>query len=213
MNSALFLFLMASVFRFDIVDGRGKKPAGVSVETGACDADGWCDLRLVNKSKGDYLLVWPYDGRAKIPDGPEGIPVIVLERSGPKNGKVQTALAVAGLLGEKPAMEPDLRSLENSDDPLAKGVALLSAGKFADAVDPLARALRERERQLTRNPSEIYPAAMLSGKALFGAGKFDDAALAFLKAIKQRPSDAAARQARAEALIRAGKPEAANTIP
>ena len=76
-------------------------------------------------------------------------------------------------------------------------------------MDPLARALKERERRLTRVPSEIYPAAMLYGKALFGAGKYDDAAVAFLKALKQRPSDAAARRSRSEALIKAGKPEAA----
>jgi predicted Zn-dependent protease len=93
-----------------------------------------------------------------------------------------------------------------------KGVGLLYEGKPADAVEPLARALKERERQLTRIPSEIYPAAMLYGRALFGAGKFDDAAVAYLKAMNQRPSDRAARRARAEALIKAGKPEAAEEL-
>ena len=89
---------------------------------------------------------------------------------------------------------------------------LLYENKPADAVEPLARALRERERQLTRIPSEIYPAAMLYGRALFGANQFDDAAVAYLKAMNQRPSGAAARKARAEALIRAGKPEAAQGL-
>jgi len=77
----------------------------------------------------------------------------------------------------------------------------LPPGKAVDAVDYLARALKERERQLTRVPSEIYPAAMLYGKALFAAGEFDDASVAFLKAVRLRPSDLLARKARNEALI------------
>ena len=41
------------------------------------------------------------------------------------------------------------------------------------------------------------------------ANKFDDSAVAWLAALKQRPSDEVARKHRAEALTRAGKPEAA----
>jgi cytochrome c-type biogenesis protein CcmH/NrfG len=88
-------------------------------------------------------------------------------------------------------------------------VGLLYGGKATDAIKPLETALRERERQLTRVPSEIYPAAMLDGLAELRANKFDAAAVAYSAALKQRPSDAAALKLRDEALVRAGKPEAA----
>jgi len=107
------------------------------------------------------------------------------------------------------ALKQAAAALENSADYWVKGVGLLYNGKASDAVEPLGKALRERERVLTRIPSEIYPAAMLSGRALLEAGKFDEAALAFLKAVKLRPTEQAAREARAQALVKAGKPEAA----
>jgi len=210
----LFLLLASPSIHFDITDARGKKPGGVTIEAGAPDANGWFDLRTATKGKGDFLLIWPYDRRAKAPDGPEAIPALVIEKGDPRapaNPKIEAALLAAKLLGvnHETGFDPQPAALENSDDPFIKGVALLAGGKSADALEPLNRALKERERQLTRVPSEIYPAAMLYGKALMGANKFDDAALAFLKALKQRPSDPAARQSRAEALIKAGKPEAA----
>ena len=90
--------------------------------------------------------------------------------------------------------------------------ALLYTGKPAEAADPLSRALRERERVLTRIPSDIYPAAMLTGKALMGAGKFNEAAVAYLKALNLRPSDPMALQGRADALLGAGKAEAAKEL-
>ena len=201
--AALFLLAAAS-FHFDITDARGKKPPGVTVEARDADPDGWHELRLVNKGKGSPVLIWPFDSKAKIADGPGDIPVIVIETGDPKaltNTRVVAALVAGELLGASAA-------LSAAEEPFARGVGLLSAKKPADAVDSLARALRERERQLTRVPSEVYPAAMLYGRALLDSGKFDDAAVAFLKALKQRPSDPAARQLRAEALIRAGKPEA-----
>jgi Flp pilus assembly protein TadD len=165
------------------------------------------------------ILIWPYDARAKTPDGPEPIPAIVIQAGDPKaleNPRVVVAMAAGILLGSAASQPPDIdkaiAGLVNSEDAFAKGVALLYAKKPVDAVDPLARALRERERQLTRVPSEIYPAAMLYGRALFEAGKFDEASVAFMKAMNQRPSDPAARKARAEALIKAGKPEAAESL-
>ena len=143
----------------------------------------------------------------------------MVEKGDPRASANPHAVAciVAGnLLGVSHDIGMDLTrapaSLATSDEPLAKGVGLLAANKPADAIEPLGRALRERERQLTRFPSEIYPLAMLDGKALFAAGKFDDAVLAYLKAIRLRPSDATARKARAEALVKAGKPEAAKSI-
>jgi tetratricopeptide (TPR) repeat protein len=213
MKLALIFLLAAPALHFEITDGRGKKPSGISIEAGAPDADGWCPLTMANKSKGDYTLIWPYDAKAKTPDGPEGVPVIVLERKNPKSVKVVAAITAAKLLGVKSDITVDLSVLDKAEDSFAKGIGLLAANKPADAIDPLGRALKERERQLTRVPSEIYPAAMLYGKALFEAAKYDDAALAYLKAIKQRPSDPAARKARAKALVKAGKPEAAQEIP
>ena len=215
--AALFLLAAAS-FHFDITDARGKKPPGVTVEARDADPDGWHELRLVNKGKGSPVLIWPFDSKAKIADGPGDIPVIVIETGDPKaltNTRVVAALVAGELLGASAATGLDpvavakaAAALSAAEEPFARGVGLLSAKKPADAVDSLARALRERERQLTRVPSEVYPAAMLYGRALLDSGKFDDAAVAFLKALKQRPSDPAARQLRAEALIRAGKPEA-----
>jgi len=70
------------------------------------------------------------------------------------------------------------------------------------STQQLGPALKQRQRQLMRVPSEIYPAAMLDGQALFRANKFDDSAVAYLAALKQRPSDRAARKYRAEALTK-----------
>jgi tetratricopeptide (TPR) repeat protein len=213
----LAFFLAGPALHFEIADGRGKKPGGVSVEASNPDSDGWYRLTVSSKGKYEPILIWPYDGRAKQQDGPEGIPVLVIEKGDAKaasSPRVAAAVAAGALLGVPHEIGFDLSkttaALANSEDAFAKGVELLAANKPGDAVEPLARALKERERQLTRVPSEIYPAAMLYGKALFGAGKYDDAAVAFLKALKQRPSDPAARQARNESLIKAGKPEASD---
>jgi len=218
----LSLFIAAPTPRFDISDGRGKKPSGVSVEAGAADPDGWFQLRVTAKPKPGAVLLWPFDGRAKMPDGPGAIPVIVMEPGDTRalaNARVVAAIAAGDLLGsahstglDRNALSHAVESLVTSTDPFAKGVGLLSTKNAGEAVDPLALALKERERQLTRVPSEIYAAAMLYGRALFEAGKFDNAAVAFFKAMDQRPSDAAARRNRAEALIRAGKPEAAESL-
>jgi thioredoxin-like negative regulator of GroEL len=45
-----------------------------------------------------------------------------------------------------------------------------------------------------------------------GAEKFNDAAVAYLKALQQRPDDPAALQGRADALLAAGKAEAAREL-
>jgi tetratricopeptide (TPR) repeat protein len=208
-------FMAASALHFDITDARGKKPSGVSIIASDPDIDDWYRLKVVSKGKIEYVLVWPFDGKAKVADGPEAIPAVVIEEGDAKAlaaPRIVAYRAVAELLGAKPASGLDMSGLAVAEDPFLKGVRLLYESKPADAVEPLARALRERERQLTRIPSEIYPAAMLYGRALFGANKFDDAAVAYLKAMNQRPSDGAARKARAEALIRAGKPEAAEGL-
>jgi tetratricopeptide (TPR) repeat protein len=218
MNAAVLVFaafMAASSLHFDITDARGKKPAGVSIIASDPDIDDWYRLKVVSKGKSEYVLVWPFDAKAKVADGPEAMPAVVIEDGDAKalaTPRIVAFRAVAELLGAKPASGLDMSALAASEDPFLKGVRLLYENKPADAMEPLARALRERERQLTRIPSEIYPAAMLYGRALFGANKFDDAAVAYLKAMNQRPSDAAARKARAEALIKAGKPEAAQGL-
>jgi hypothetical protein len=220
MRAAALLFLLAApVLQFTITDGRGKETSAVTIEVGAADEDGWRPIR-VGKAKGDPLLVWPFDGLAKRPDGPEPIPAIVIQRGEEKalrNRRVVAAIAagvILGMSGDKIGFAPaDLATafadLAASEDPFEKGVGLLYAGKVAEAGEALSVALRQRQRQLTRVPSEIYPAAMLDGLALFRAGKFDAAAVAYLAALKERPSDSAARKDRAEALVKAGKPEAA----
>jgi hypothetical protein len=216
----LLLLLAAPVLQFSITDGRGKETSAVTIEAGAADQDGWRPIR-VGKAKGDPVLVWPFDGLAKRPDGPEPIPAIVIQRGETKalgNKRAVAAIATAIILGvpsENFGFSPaDLASafavLATSEDPFEKGVGLLYAGKAADAAEALGLALKQRQQQLTRVPSEIYPAAMLDGLALFRAGKFDASAVAYLAALKERPSDEAARKARGEALTKAGKPEAAS---
>lgn len=221
----LCLFLAAAGPQFDITDARGKKPGGVSMEAGTPDAHGWMAVKVTGKPKTQPVLIWPWDGKTKPPDGPGPINAIVIERGDTKalaNPKVVAAIVAAELLGnpietglDPAALKTAAEALQKSDDFLSKGIGLLHANKPAEAVEPLARALRERERVLTRIPSDIYPAAMLLGRALMAAAKtpanYDEAATAFLKAINQR-NDKPARAARAEALIKAGKPEAAEEL-
>jgi hypothetical protein len=216
---ALFLLLASPVLQFRITDGRGRATSAITIKAGAPDDDGWRPLKVA-KSKGDPVLVWPFDSSAKLPDGPEPIPAIVIQR-GQANQRAMAAIATpvvlgmatieetAGKTGFTPeSLEKAFTALATSMDPFEKGVGLLHAGKYADAAGQLAIALKQRQRQLTRVPSEIYPAAMLYGEALYRANKFDDAAVAWLTALKQRPSDEIARNHRAEALTKAGKPEA-----
>lgn len=201
------LLLGATALQFDVRDARGKRASGVPVEAGDPDTEGWRELRLT-KAKPGMLIVWPYDARVKEADGPAPVPVIVGQPGDAALRSSGEAAAAALLLG-KPTTGFDSAALVKSTDELTRGVGLLLAGKQAEAAEALAIALRERERQLTRFPSEIYATAILSGKAWLAAGKYDDAAVAFLKARRQRPSDELARGLRAEALLKAGKPEAA----
>jgi len=225
MKAVSLLFLLAApVLQFEITDGRGKETSAITIEAGAPDDDGWRQLKVV-KAKGDAVLVWPFDRSAKAPDGPEPIPAIVIQRGEEKalgNKRAVAAIATPVVLGAATVEETAGKTgfsaeslakafagLALSADPFEKGVGLLYAGKFAEAAEQLGLALKQRQRQLTRLPSEIYPAAMLDGQALYRANKFDDSAVAYLAALKQRPSDELARKHRAEALTKAGKPEAA----
>lgn len=209
MKLAFVLLLAAATVRLDVVDLRGRKAGGVAVEAGDPESDGWSALRLT-KSKPGQAIIWPYDARVKTPDGPAPVPVLVAQ---PGEGKWRedSRAAAAALLRGEPVQAFDGAALQRSTDAFARGVGFLCAGQAADAVEPLGIALRERERQLTRIPSEIYAAAMLDGMALLHASRFDAAAVAFLKALQQRPADVAAKKNRAEALLKAGKPEAAQT--
>jgi tetratricopeptide (TPR) repeat protein len=219
---ALFFFA-AQALQFQITDGRGKETSAITIEAGTPDDEGWRPLQIT-KAKGDPILVWPFDNSAKLPDGPEPIPAIVIQRGEEKalaNPRAVAAMATPVVLGmatleeiagktgfTKESLTKAFSALVTSPDPFEKGVGLLYAGKYADAAAQLAIALKQRQRQLTRVPSEIYPAAMLYGQALYRANKFDDSAVAWLAALKQRPSAQMAQKHRSEALTKAGKPEA-----
>ena len=224
--AAMLFFLMAAgPVTLQVTDERGKKPGGVLVEASEPDGDDWYKL-AITKSKGEMILVWPYDGRAKQPEGPEPVPVTVVSKGDTTrmlaSRKVIAMLAVPLLLGtrtigdvaasvglDEATLGKAITGLSASDDGFEKGIGLLWAKKPVEAMDELALGLRARERVMTRIPSEIYPAAMLDGKAMFDSGKFENAAVVFLKAVKLRPSDPMARKMRAAALERAGKAEAA----
>jgi len=224
-SAALALFLLAApLMQFHITDGRGRQTGAVTLEIGAPDADGWYPLSIA-KAKGDVVLVWPFDALAKPPDGPEPVPAIVIRHGEAKalaNKAAMASIATPVALGVSTIDDAAARTgftaaaltkafgdLSTADDAFQKGVGLLYAMKYTDAAAALGIALRERQRQLTRVPSDIYPAAMLAGLALTRAGKFDEAAVAYMAALKQRPSDERAAHLRAEALVKAGKPEAA----
>ena len=223
-NVAVLFFLTAPLMQFHITDGRGKETTAVTIDFGAPDADGWRQLKI-GKAKGDVVLVWPFDAMAKQPDRPEPIPAIVIQRGDEKalaNKAAIASIATPVVLGAATiddaahktgfttaALAKTFADLATADDAFEKGIGLLYAGKFEDAAKSLDIALRERQRQLTRMPSEIYPAAMLDGLALTRANKFDAASVAYLAAMKQRPSDESVSNLRGEALVKAGKADAA----
>lgn len=215
--AALFLLAMFLAGpQFEITDERGKKPPGVTIEAGEADSGGWFPLKVVKgKNAGDSVLIWPFDGMTKLPAGP----LIVIQRGNKKtleNRHAVGAIAASMLLGGAPdtgldpaALNEAILELSQSGDAFERGVGLLFAKKSAEAADVLAQALKEHQRQLTPFPAEIYAAAILSGQALVAEKKYDAAAVAFLVAAKQRPSAALPRKLRSDALIQAGKADAA----
>jgi tetratricopeptide (TPR) repeat protein len=224
----LILFLAAAqAFHLDIEDARGKKPSGTVVEVGEAGQDNWRKLNIT-RAKKDSVIVWPFDALAAEPDGPGPVPVTVIERGDSKalaSARIASDIATAVVLGRESledaakrtgfdaaALKSAFAALATASDDYAGGAGLLWTNQPARAADLLARALRERERQLTRVPSDIFPAAMLDAKALFESGKYDEAAAVFLKAMKLRPSDPDVRKARAEALRKAGKEDAAREL-
>jgi tetratricopeptide (TPR) repeat protein len=227
MKFAILLLAATQALRFDVTDARGKKPSGVVVEPGDPGADNWRKL-TVSLAKKALVIVWPFDALASEPDGPEPLSVVVIERGDAKalaNPRIAADIATGVVLGSESveaaakrtgfdaqALRNAFNALAKATDDYASGVGLLWAGRPAEAADPLAKALRERERQLTRVPSDIFPAAMLDAKALFDSGKYDEAAAVYLKAAKLRPSDMSLRRARAAALMKAGKEDAAREL-
>jgi hypothetical protein len=226
--SLLILFLAAAqALHLDIADARGKKPSGVVIEAGAAGSDDWRKL-AISRAKKDSVIVWPFDALAAEPDGPGAVRVVVIERGDSKvlaTPRIVADIATGVVLGRESledaakrtgfdaaALKSAFTALADATEDYAGGAGLLWANQPARAVDLLARALRERERQLTRVPSDIFPAAMLDAKALFDSGKYDDAAAVYLKAMKLRPSDTGVRKARAEALTKAGKEHAAREL-
>jgi hypothetical protein len=221
---AVSFAIAASGLQFNVYDARGRQTSAVTLSAGDADQDGWHEVQIA-KSKGDVVLIWPFDGRAKTPDGPEPVSAIVIHKADEKgltNKATVAALATPVLMGASSMAEIAQKSgypedrlqlafaeLATASDAWQKGLGLLFTGKAKDAAAQLGLALRERQRQLTRVPSDIYPAAVVHGRALLKANQFDDAAVAFLTAMKLRPSSELAAKARDEALIKAGKAEAA----
>jgi len=220
---SLALLLAAGPLHFAVTDARGKS-ASAAIEAGAPDASGWFHVSL-SKSKGAPVLIWPTEAMAAPPDGPEPVPAIVIQRGDAKaldNAHVVAAIATPIVLGfstideaaratgfDAAALAKSFSGLATATGTFERGVGLLYTGKPAEAVEALSVALRERQRQLTRVPSEIYPLAMLCGQALMAQNKFDVAAVEFGVALQQKSGDERARMARNEALVKAGKPEAA----
>ena len=226
MRLAVLFLLAGSALQFDVTDARGKKASGVAIEAGAPDADGWSRLTIA-KSKGDAVLVWPSDGFARALDGPEPIPVVVIQRGDEKalaNARVVAAIAAPVVLGDvtlddraretgfTATLAKAFAGLGTAPDTFASGVGLLYANKPAEAADKLAQALKERQRQLTRMPSLNISGGDDGRARVVSGNKVHAAAVAFLAALKERPSSEAARKARADALVQAGKPEAAEQI-
>ncbi len=220
----LALFLLAGPsLHFDITDARGHKASGVTIEAGAPDPDGWSQLKLTKspKNKADIILIWPFDGEAKLQDGSGEIPAIVIERGdarAPRNPHIVAAIITPVVLGlatleqraqvtglDPAALAEAAEKLTTSTDPFEKGVGLFYKTNPIEALTPLNEAYKQRQRQLTRVPSEIYPVAMIYGRALVQSKKFDEAAVSFLIALRQRASDEWALKARAEALKQVGK--------
>src|SRR5438874_766688 len=87
-----FLLAAAPALQFEVMDGRGKPTSAVSLEAGAPDEDGWRQIKIA-KAKGQPVLVWPFDGAAKLPDGPEPVPAIVIQRAEAKALSSKRAMA------------------------------------------------------------------------------------------------------------------------
>ena len=101
MKLALIFLLASSGIQFDITDARGKKPSGVTIEAGSPDGDGWFDLKVSGKPKTQPVLIWPFDGKARPPQGPGAVPAIVIEHGDTKalmNPRVVAAVLAALLL-------------------------------------------------------------------------------------------------------------------
>ncbi len=172
---ALALWFAGSALQFVVTDGRGKQTSAITLEAGAPDENGWSAIGIA-KAKGDPVLIWPWDGSAKMPDGPEPVPAIVIQRGEQRalaNKRAVAAIGAPVVLGietiqqaaGKTGFTADvlgkaIEGLTASADPLEKGVGLLFTSKPADAAEQLATALRERQRQLTRIPSEIRAALL-----------------------------------------------------
>jgi hypothetical protein len=184
------LFLAAQGLHFDVPNA--------TLEAGAPDADGWRPVRIV-KAKGDPVLIWPFDGLAATPDGPGPVPALLMQRGDEKvlrNKPALAALLTPILLGAstpeeiskktglpQDALQQAFATLTQSTDAFEKGTALLSLHQSLEAAEQLSLALKQRQRQLTRVPSEIYPVALLYGHALDQSKKYDAAAVAYLTAL------------------------------
>jgi hypothetical protein len=121
---------------------------------------------------------------------------------------------VAHLLGlDSEELDRAIRTVASqSTDPYERGMSALYQRNYAAAAEHLAESLRARQKQLRRVPSSIVSSAFFLGQALYEQGKYSEAADAYRRALAFRPDDPAILNAMGLALIKAGKPAAAEPL-
>ncbi|MSV30435.1 MAG: hypothetical protein EXQ52_17080, partial [Bryobacterales bacterium] len=200
------------------VNLKGKPVAGVSFTAGApTDKGGKTKIKLSADTKpGDWVklgvseppravvMISPWNGLVQILDAPASI---VLAEAG-ERGNLESGAAVASMAARLLASESmanvaadfrlDAAEIEKairglggrSKDPFELGLSKLFQRENAAAANYLAQALKEREKQLTKDAAEIVDAASFLGQALAAMEKWPDAAVAYQRAMNGRPDDA-----------------------
>jgi tetratricopeptide (TPR) repeat protein len=218
------------------VNLKGRPAAGISFTAGPpTGKDGRTKIRLsadtregdwvklgVSESPRPVVMVSPWNGLVRILETPA---VIVLAEAGDRaileNTAAVASLAARALASGRIAdvaiefrldaadMEKAIRGLSaRSRDPFETGLSKLFQRDYADAAKNLAQALKEREKQLTRDAAEIADAASFLGMALAALEKWPEAAVAYQRAMNARADDAEILEALGAALVKSGKPDA-----
>ncbi len=230
------LFAERGTLAVRAVNLKGKPVAGVSFTAGPpTDRGGKTKIRLSADTRlGDWVklsvseapramvMVTPWNGLVQIPDTPATI--VLTEPGARENLESEVAVAsmaarllasgsmadvAAEFLFDAPAIEKSIRGLGGrSKDPFQIGLSQLFQRENDAAAKYLAQALKEREKQLTKDAAEIVDAASFLGQALAAMGKWQDAAVAYQRALSGRADDADILHALGTALVKAGKPDA-----
>lgn len=212
-----------------VVNLRGKPVAGVSFLAGAAsDKGGRTRIRLAAGTQaGNWVklsiaepegtvLISPWNGYLRV----AAQETVVVGQAGDRTllasppavaSMAAHALSshdAARLYGFTPAeIERAIRELKTSDSYEA-GLSKSYRKEYAEAARLLALALKEREKQLTRNAPEIVDAAVFLGQAFTALRRPADAAVAYRRAASYRPDDPEILEALGMALVNDGKPEA-----